>query len=141
MQHDEFIHRVQERAGLETHADAERLTKVVLGTLGERLYRTERDDLTAQLPKEMRNYLYAEQDRENTPLDTSRFSLEEFYNRVSARLDIGYPAATRQSKAVTAVLQEAVSRGEIDDALQTLSDEFGELFQESVYYYNASSGW
>ncbi len=132
MQYDEFIHRVQENAGLATQAEAVQLTKAVLGTLGERLYRTERDDLAAQLPKGLKEFLFAEQDPENIRQEVRRFSLEEFYNRVSARAEIGRPDAVKQAQAVMAVLQEAVSAGEVADVMAELPDEFGELFRRSA---------
>jgi uncharacterized protein (DUF2267 family) len=47
MQYEEFIQRVQERADLGSREEAVRATEAVLGTLGERLYRTERDDVAA----------------------------------------------------------------------------------------------
>ncbi len=131
MQYDEFIQRVQEYAELETQAEAVELTKAVLGTLGERLYRTEADDLAAQLPNGVKEFLFAEQDRENTRQEVQRFSLQEFYNRVSARAEIGRPDAIIQTKAVMAVLQEAVSTGEVEDVMDALPGEFRDLFQRS----------
>jgi len=59
---------------------------------------------------------------------TDRFSLEEFYNRVKARGDVGCPQAVDESRAVFAVLQEAVTRGEIEDILSELPAEYRELF-------------
>ena len=53
--------------------------------LGERIYRTEQDKLAAQLPKELREYLSSRAQPETMRGDTDRYSLEEFYNRVSAR--------------------------------------------------------
>lgn len=53
--------------------------------------------------------------------------LEEFYNRVAARSDVGYPAAIKHSQAVIQVLQEAISRGELRDVLRELPDEYEEL--------------
>lgn len=132
MQYDAFIQRIQEYADLETQAEAVALTKAVLATLGERLYRTERDELAAQLPNGVKEFLFAERDRGNTRQVVQRFSLEEFYNRVSARAEIGRPDAIRQAKAVMAVLQEAVSAGEVQDVMAELPDEFTELFQRST---------
>ncbi len=132
MRYHEFIHRVQEHTDLETPEEAVQLTKAVLATLGERLYRTERDDLAAQLPDRLKEFLFAEQDPENTRRDVQRFPLAEFYNRVSARAEIGRPDAIEQTKAVVAVLQEAVSAGELKDVMAELPDEYSELFQRST---------
>lgn len=129
MQYQEFIDHVQQRAQLGNPEDAERLTQTVLGVLGERLYRTVCDNLASQLPKEMKGFLFSSQPPENTWRDVQQFSLEEFYNRVSARMDIGYPAAVRQSRTVIAVVQETVSSGVIDNVRAELPNEFNELFQ------------
>jgi uncharacterized protein (DUF2267 family) len=129
MRYDEFISRVQERAGL-ARDEAVRSTEATLATLGERLYRTERENLAAQLPDELKEDLFKEVDSEVTRRDVDRFSLEEFYIRVSARAEIGYPDAVKRAQAVIAVLREAVSAGEIEDVLSKLPDEYGELFGE-----------
>lgn len=131
MQYDEFVQRVQQYAELDSADGAERLTEVVLATLGEQLYRTELAKLEAQLPKDMHGMLFAEQPPEQTRQDVQQVSLEEFYNRVSARADVGYPEATEQAKAVIRVLQEAVSAGEIADVRAKLPDDYAELFGES----------
>ncbi|HEX6387556.1 MAG TPA: DUF2267 domain-containing protein [Anaerolineae bacterium] len=131
MQYDEFMDRVQERADLDSRDDAALITEVVLATLGERLYRTEAAELAAQLPKELQGHFFARQPPENTRQDTDRFSLEEFYNRVSARADVNYSQAQKLTRAVVAVLQEAVTPGEWQDALSTLPSEYGELFSEA----------
>ena len=53
MTHDEFIGHVQHRARLASRGQAERATRVVLETLGERLAGGEPFDLAAQLPPEI----------------------------------------------------------------------------------------
>jgi uncharacterized protein (DUF2267 family) len=129
MRYDEFITRVRERAGL-GRDEAVRSTEATLATLGERLYRTERENLAAQLPNELKEDLFKQVDSEVTWRDVDRFSLEEFYIRVSARAEVGYPDAVKQAQAVVAVLREAVSAGEIEDVLAELPEEYGELFGE-----------
>jgi uncharacterized protein (DUF2267 family) len=129
MRYDEFVTRVRERAGL-GRDEAVRSTEATLATLGERLYRTERENLAAQLPNELKEDLFKQVDSEVTWRDVDRFSLEEFYIRVSARAEVGYPDAVKQAQAVVAVLREAVSAGEIEDVLAELPEEYGELFGE-----------
>jgi uncharacterized protein (DUF2267 family) len=84
-----------------------RATEATLETLGERLYlhRTEGRHLASQLPKELEEYLLKRQ-------GSGHYLLEEFYNRVSARMDTGYPHAVNRARAVMAVLREAVASGE-----------------------------
>ena len=129
MQYQEIIDRVQQRAGLDTPADAENVTKAVLATLGECLYRTERHNFKSQLPKELQSALYERRPPENAR--QARVPLEAFYNRVRARADIGFPAAIAQTKAVIAVLQEAVSAGEWADVMDELPSEYNALFEEA----------
>jgi uncharacterized protein (DUF2267 family) len=130
MRYHEFINRVQERTDLGSRDEAARATEATLATLGERLYRTERENLAAQLPDELKEDLFKRVDSEVIRRDVDRFSLEEFYIRVSARAEVGYPDAVKRAQAVIAVLQEAVSAGEIEDVLSKLPDEYGELFGE-----------
>lgn len=128
MQYEEFIEQVQERAELDTKDEAIKVTEATLETFGERLYRTERKNLGAQLPGKLEESLYRQQPPERFREDTERFSLEEFYNRVSARAAIGYPEAVEQSQVVMGVIQEAISRGELKDIFDELPSEYFELF-------------
>lgn len=122
MNYSDFVSEVQTEAGLDSIEEAARVAEATLETLGERLEETELRLLAAQLPNELKEFLHR---RDDTPY---KYDLEEFYNRVSARADIGYPDAVRQSRSVIAVLCRAVSRGEIDDVLYRLPFPFGELF-------------
>jgi len=125
MQYDEFIERVQERAHLESLEEAVRATEATLETLGERLYlhRTERRHLASQLSKELEEYLLKRR-------GSGHYLLEDFYNRVSARMDVGYPHAVNRARAVMAVLREAVASGEWEHIQSELPDEYGELLGE-----------
>lgn len=129
MQAEEFFQRVQDYAGLDTSEEAQQVTEAVLSTLGERIYRTEQADLAAQLPRGIKEFLVTKQPPENTPGDVQRFTLEEFYSRVGARSGVRYGQAIDRTHAVMAVLQEAVSPGQIADIQQELPDEFRKLFQ------------
>lgn len=132
MQYDEFIQRIKEYVELDNDEEALQITKAVLGTLGERIYRTEQTQLAAQLPRGISELLTAQKPLENTKGDVEQFDLEEFYNRVSARADIGYRHAVRQARGVMDVLQEAVSAGEIADIKNELPNDFEELFQRGM---------
>jgi uncharacterized protein (DUF2267 family) len=50
VQYDEFIDRVQQRAGLGSFSEAEEATRATLTTLGEYLVGGEGLDLASQLP-------------------------------------------------------------------------------------------
>lgn len=129
MRYDDFIRRVRRRADLDTDEEAITVTKAVLATLGECLYRTERDKLTSELPRELTDALYAEQPRENRRQDTERFRLEEFFNRVRARGDIGGRQTEKCTMAVLAVLREAVASGTMAEVMKELPGEYDALLQ------------
>ena len=95
MQYHEFIGEVQNRARLGSTAEAVRATRATLEVLGERLYGGEADDLAAQLPSEIRNYL--------TDGDESQtFGLDEFFERVSENEGVDLPDAAHHARAVLA---------------------------------------
>jgi uncharacterized protein (DUF2267 family) len=129
MQYDEFINRVQQYANIDNRAYAERMTRVFLATLGEPLSREETVGLAAQLPKELKDALTETQPLETALSDTFKIDLEEFYNRLKGRLDVPYAEAVRQAKAVSRVLREAVSGGQIGDVVRDLSEDWQELFR------------
>ena len=127
MRYEEFINLIQERANLADRAEAERIVEVTLATLGERIYRSARDDIAAQLPAGLKEYVQQRARPAVSAEQVDRFSLEEFYNRVSARAGIGYPAAVDQAKAVFQTLREAISAGEWQDLREELPAEYEEL--------------
>jgi uncharacterized protein (DUF2267 family) len=123
MHYEDFVARVRERAGLQNSHEAETAVRVVFETLGERLHKTEREKLAAQLPNRIKEYIGSRSAHDF-------FLLEEFYNRISARIEVRYPQAVEQAMAVIQVLKEAVSPGELADVLADLTDDYRELFGE-----------
>jgi uncharacterized protein (DUF2267 family) len=122
MQHDEFIGEVQARARLPSRGDAERATRAVLETLGERLAGGQPHNLAAQLPEEIGRHL---EDRQGV----EKLSLDEFFEKVSERTGANLPDAIHQARAVIAVVGEAVSQGELDKVRQQLPGEYAPLFE------------
>ncbi len=121
MTHTEFLEKARARAGLGSQQQASRCVAAFLRTLGERLYRTERDKLAAQLPDELKPQLFGHD-------NTDEFLLEEFYNRMAARCGLRYGEAVHRTRAIASVLREAVSEGQIDDVLAGLPASFDEVF-------------
>ncbi len=121
MRYEKFVETVRNRAGIGSREEAEQAVRAFMGTLGERLPRTERDGLEAQLPVEFKDMFPCER-------RTDRYDLEEFYNRAEARMKAGHPATLARCKAVAATLKEAVSESYIRKVLRDLPDEYGELF-------------
>lgn len=131
MDFDTFIDRVEEQGSFTDRDEAVRVTEATLATLGETIYRTERSNLGAQLPKPLAHALVAVQDPENSRHDVEPFQLDEFYNRVSDRSGVGNDDAEAYVPVVMGVLQEAVSDGEIEDLVNELPDEYRALFNHS----------
>lgn len=121
MQYSEFIQQVKSQIDIDSDEQTKQVAEATLETLGERLSRTEQENLAAQVVDELKDMLLKR-------TDVHSYDLEEFYNRVSARADIGYPDAVKGSQAVVNVLTSAVSQGEIDDILTEIDEDFGELF-------------
>lgn len=121
MHYEDFLERVRKSAGLKDDRQAEIAVRSTLETLGERLHKTEREKLAAQLPNVIKEHLGSRPDHDF-------FLLEEFYTRVAARAGIRYPHAVEQARAVIEVLKEAVSPGELADVLANLTKDYEELF-------------
>jgi len=127
MRYEEFLKRVQTQAKLGSQDEAVKLIHATLETLGERIYRSQRDGLAAQLPDELKSPLRARTEPENTRQEVERFALEEFYNRVSARTGLAYARTVTGVKTVMDVLREATASGEWDDLRARLPDEYDKI--------------
>ncbi len=129
MQYQQFIQNVQQAAATDSPVEVERAVQATLATLGELLSRKERSDLASELPKPLQEYVEEKRAIVEGRDRTRRFSLEEFYNRVAARADVGYPAAVRRSGCVMRVLSAAVSQGELTDVFSELPADYDELLR------------
>lgn len=130
MQFEKFMELAAERIGVESESELRAIVQAALATLGERIYRTGRDDLAAQLPKKIQKDLYNQVDGEAVRIDTDRFPLEEYYHRVAARADISYPQAVEWSREVMAVLRKAVSPAVLAELVNRLPDNYQQLISE-----------
>ncbi len=127
MQYHEFIGQVQNRGRMAKFEQAVAATRATLVTLGEHLAGGEADNLAAQLPIEIGNYLSASSAADFW--QGERFSLDEFFARVAMRENKDVPTAMLHAYAVLDVLKDAVSPGELRDVLAQLPKEFAPLFQ------------
>jgi uncharacterized protein (DUF2267 family) len=121
MRYDQFVQKVQEYAGLENKEEAVKVIKATLETMSERMPRTHREHLAAQLPGEMKDLLPKHQ-------HMKYLLLEEFYRRIADRADISFHHAVKYAEAVARVIREAVAPGELEDILSVFPDEYNELF-------------
>ncbi|TCJ20542.1 DUF2267 domain-containing protein [Rubrobacter taiwanensis] len=123
MQHDEFIERVRERAGLGTQAEAERATYAVLATLGDYLAGGEGKYLAAQLPQGVAEHL------ERRPPERSLlYSPDDFLQQVGEKEGASLEEARKHTRAVFSVLEEAVTEGEMRDIRRQFPAGFEPLF-------------
>lgn len=128
MQIEKFLDRVESLAEFESRKQVEESVAVSLAALGERLYRTNRRKLAAQLPDELKVFLEREVEVEAVRQDVPPFSLEEYYKRVAARADMSPAEAMEKSRKVMVVLTQAVTPEILSDILEELPEEYKELF-------------
>lgn len=123
MRYQEFVRRVEARAagGLDQEG-AERAIRSTLATLSEALSAEEASDLAAQLPSELKPALVAGGHGE-------RLAAGEFLRRVAEREGMSRSEALDHSRAVTDVLAEAVTAGELADIRAELADEMQTVFK------------
>jgi uncharacterized protein (DUF2267 family) len=119
-----FVHRVQERTGLDA-TRASRAIEAVLETLGERIAAGEVADLLARLPVELHEPL-----RRGAAASPAarRMSLEQFLRAVAEREGTAPDVARRHSHAVLATLRDAVGE-EFYDVSVELPPEYGVLYR------------
>jgi len=120
MDYDAFVYKVQKLAGLDSRDKAMQVIEVTLNTLSERISAPCRKHLFTQLPKEFGEFTVRQKSREF-------FSLEEFYQRISARSETTYHEAMKNARALMCVLQEAVAQGDLDNIFSELHDGWEEL--------------
>jgi uncharacterized protein (DUF2267 family) len=122
MRYDEFIDAAAIRAGVSPD-DAEVLTYATLQTLAERLTGGEADDLASQLPVGLQDALHKDFEQ------AEDFGLEEFVQRVGQGAGTDTALAWQGVRAVMATLQDAVSRGEFDDVMAQLPNDYLSVLQ------------
>jgi uncharacterized protein (DUF2267 family) len=118
MRHDEFIGKVQDRAHLPSRGDAERATRAVLETLGERIPEQTLEHLAAQLPLEIAGHLRRTMTMGGAGTG-ERFGLDEFATRVASRGHMGEPEAVYRARVVLEVIGDA-TEGALDKVRDTL---------------------
>ena len=124
MKYDEFVSHVQSRARIPEREQAVRAIRATLETLAERLAGGEPFDLASQVPEEIAVYLQHERAGSG-----ERFSLDEFFKRVSSREGVDLPVSVYHARVVIEVLGEAVTEGEMRDVRAQLPAEYDKLFE------------
>jgi uncharacterized protein (DUF2267 family) len=129
MEFHEFLGQVQRRARLSSQEEALKAVKATLETLSERLFSNEAKHVASQLPEELAVCMM-----DGNPGE--RFSVDEFFERVSRKEGVEKAEAVFHSRAVINVLCEAVSPGEMDDVRRQLPGEYSKLFAGSKGFVN-----
>ncbi|RFS82406.1 DUF2267 domain-containing protein [Actinomadura spongiicola] len=106
MRHEEFIGKVQNRGRLSGHGEAERATRSVLETLGERIPEGLADNLAAQLPHEIGEHLRRTEIYGGAG-SGERFGRHDFIERVAHRAGSDEPRAAFLTRVVLEVTDEA----------------------------------
>lgn len=127
MTYDAFLDAVQERLALDDEGEASNLVTVVLETFSEILYRTERDTVSAPLPKELAHHLHAAK-TEHTRDQVNRLNAAAFLDRIQARADLSREDAQAATAAVLSVLEEAVGAPSLSDLGDSLPADYAEIF-------------
>ncbi|MBW4563479.1 MAG: DUF2267 domain-containing protein [Mojavia pulchra JT2-VF2] len=126
MEYNEFITHVQSLAQSNSREEAERATRATLETIKERIAGDEVQELAAQLPQELGNYLRG---RDEEPAQS--FNLQEFIARTSQKENIEPTTTAIHVRAVFAVLQNAVSPEKFAAFHSHLSHDYEQLFDTS----------
>ena len=123
MKAPEITKEVMQRANIGSRTAADNAIRATLETLSEHLTEGTADNLAAQLPEEIAVYL-----QQPYAGIGDRFSLDEFFQRVSQREGVGLQEATLHARVVDAVLAEAVTAGELDNFKSQLPPDLAQLF-------------
>lgn len=129
MQYDEFVGQVQDRAKLGSTGEAVRAIRATLQALADRLAGGAADNLAAQLPREIGEYLRVESFGELSAME--RLSVDDLFRRVAEREQMNLPIAIHHARVVMRVLQEAVSPGEMEKIRAQLPADYAELFERN----------
>ncbi|WP_375505978.1 DUF2267 domain-containing protein [uncultured Nostoc sp.] len=123
MEYDEFITHVQSLTQSDSREEAERATRATLESLKERIANDETQELAANLPKQLGDYLRGKEGDSG-----GYFNLQEFIARASQRENIDPTTVAIHVRAVFSVLQNAISP-ELYAALHShFSHDYEELF-------------
>jgi|SRR5690625_4274792 len=122
MRYDEFVAEVRDRGQYLDQDQAERAVKAVLTVLGERLVGGEPNDLAAQLPGELSEFLLNRADQEES------YGVDGFIDRITEELSGATAETARQDATVVlTTLAETVTAGEFSDVLAQLPREYKDL--------------
>lgn len=118
--------QVQSRARLANDGQAERVTRAVLETLGERIPDGLAGNLAAQLPQEVGEHLRRYQMFGEAGTG-EQFDVPEFVDRVSRRSGLDGPQAAFAIRVVCEVVRDATAGGLMTKVTDSLPDDLSRL--------------
>jgi uncharacterized protein (DUF2267 family) len=124
MEYEEIIEAIGREGGGLPPDVAERSAQAVLQTLAERLPRGEARHILAELPAEMKPWVYTEADAEG-------FGIDEFLERVAKREGTDIETALRHARAVFAALGRALDADAVAHLAGSLPRTFEPLVAEA----------
>jgi uncharacterized protein (DUF2267 family) len=127
MTYDDFLDTVQDRLSVDDRDEAADIATVVLETFSEILYRTERDKLTAPLPKPLKRPLQAPRP-ETSRREVERLNAEAFLDRIQARADVNRNEAQTATRVVLDVLRDAVGESILSEIARHLPSSYADIF-------------
>ncbi len=127
MNYETILKQIRERAFLKSNEDAERLLRVVLQALADRVERGAVEPVVERLPAEAGAYFRGE--------ETARpYQLDELFKRVSKETGADMPATVQQCQTVTAVVTEAVGHDAMRRLREQLPVSWNRLFPTGPYH-------
>lgn len=122
MKTHEFLAAVRERGNYADQAESEHVTRTVLGILAERLGGGEAKDVASQLPEGLQDVMAC------ADAPGHGFGVEEFLRRVAAAVNTSTETAKWDASAVLTTLAEAITGGQLNQALTQLQPGYAVLF-------------
>ncbi|PPJ64174.1 DUF2267 domain-containing protein [Cuspidothrix issatschenkoi] len=127
MEYTEFITHVQTLAQSESREEVEIATRATLEIIKQIIPSDEREELAAQIPQELGEYLRGS---ETEPIQS--FHLQEFIERISQKESVSPTISIIHVRAVFAVLQNAITPEKFRKFYDYFSHDYEELFNISM---------
>jgi uncharacterized protein (DUF2267 family) len=127
MEYTEFITHVQTLAQSESREEVEIAIRATLEIIKQIIPSDEREELAAQIPQELGEYLRGS---ETEPIQS--FHLQEFIERISQKESVSPTISIIHVRAVFAVLQNAIDPEKFRKFYDYFSHDYEELFNISM---------
>lgn len=127
MDTNEFVRRVKEETGLTDRAEVRRAIVAAFEALAAALPPDEAHDLGSQLPRGLKELVWS---RQSSRMPAKPLDWQTLLTSVRNALHPGHrQQAAQVTRAIFAVLREAVSPGELDDIVSVLPPELQRTVQ------------